>query len=524
MSDPPRDILLDTTTGNGGEAATPAPMGLSHRRLLPPVDPPALVRARANGDGETLSPLDRLEVLCDPGSVHVIRSYATSGRFGAKAKPGDGVVGASGTIAGRPVLVYAEDGRFAGGSLGEAHANTITHVLELAAGARIPVIAFIESAGARMQEGSAALAGYARVFKWEVCLSGKVPQISLITGTSAGGGCYSPALTDFVTMTKSAAMFLTGPKVVEEVTGQHVTAQELGGTRVHEHNGVCHFVADDEIDAACLARSLICYLPQNAWEPPPQSEPKPPPGDNPGAAIPREPGRVYDVRNVARCIVDGGTLLEVSAKWARNMVTAFARIEGRPIGIVANQPRYLGGVIDAAASQKAARFVRTCNAFNVPLLVLVDTPGFLPGTKQEAQGVIRHGAKLLYAFAEATVPKMSLVLRQAYGGGYITMNSEDLGADFTFAWPRAKIGIMGPKQAVGIIHRRQIAEAEDPDAEISRLARLYADEQQVSWAAAREGVIDEIVLPSETRRRVAVALETLAAKTGPCGSRGNIPL
>jgi acetyl-CoA carboxylase carboxyltransferase component len=351
-----------------------------------------------------------------------------------------------------------------------------------------------------------------------------VPQISIVTGTSAGGGCYSPALTDFVVMTERASMFLTGPKVVREVTGEDVSAEELGGSRVHEVNGVCQFVVPSEIDAAVLARQLLSYLPQSAWDPPPRAESQPPLVENPGACVPRESFRIYDVRDVVRGIVDGagffeGAFLEVGRKWARNMVTGFARLEGRPVGIVANQPRYLGGVIDTAAAQKAADFVRTCNAFGIPLVVLVDTPGFMPGTKQESAGVIRHGAKLLHAFAEATVPKVTVVLRQAYGGGYITMNSDQLGADLTFAWPRAKIGIMGPSQAVGIIHRRRIAEAEDPELERGRLAGLYAEEHQVAWAAARDGVIDEIVSPSETRGRLCFALEALSGKRGA----GNVP-
>jgi acetyl-CoA carboxylase carboxyltransferase component len=475
---------------------------------------------REEGD---LSPRERLEVLCDPDSVHVIRSYATSQALGAKAKDGDGVVAASATINGRPVFCFAEDGRFAGGSLGEAHAETIVQSLRLAHDAKVPVIGFIESAGARMQEGTAALNGYARVFKENVRLSGRVPQISIVTGTCAGGGVYSPALTDFVLMAKDAAMFLTGPGVVAEVTGESITAEELGGPRVHESNGVCQFVTPTAVDAAVLARDLISYLPQSAWEAPPKLEAQGPISDNPGACIPREPGRAYDVREVAGCIVDGGTFLEVAPKWARNIVTGFARIDGRSVGIVANQPRYIGGVLDAAAAQKAARFVRTCNSFNVPLVVLVDTPGFMPGSRQESAGIIRHGAKLLHAFAEATVPKITVVIRQAYGGGYITMNSEDLGADLTYAWPRARIGIMGASQAVGIIHRREIQAADDPQQERTRLAELY-EERQFALSAAREGVIDEVILPSETRARLAAALHALASKVGSRGSGGNIPL
>jgi acetyl-CoA carboxylase carboxyltransferase component len=308
------------------------------------------------------------------------------------------------------------------------------------------------------------------------------------------------------------------------VTGEDVSAEKLGGAGVHRRNGVCQFVAPNEVDAALMARDLLSFLPQNAWEPPPTVEGGECGNDNPGAAVPRKTSRTYDVRDVARAIVDGGDFFEVSAKWARNIVTGFARLDGRAVGIVANQPRYLGGVIDASASQKGARFVRTCNLFGVPLIVLVDTPGFMPGTKQESAGVIRHGAKLLHAFAEACVPKVTVVLRQAYGGGYITMNSKDLGADFSYAWPRAAIGIMGAQQAVSIIHRREIAAAEDPQAELERLSGIYAEEHQGAWAAAREGSIDEVVLPAETRERLVGALGALAGKRGASGGARNIPL
>jgi acetyl-CoA carboxylase carboxyltransferase component len=472
----------------------------------------------------TLTPLERLEALCDADSVHVIRSVVRSGRLGPKAKEGDGVVGASATIAGRPVFCFAEDGRFAGGSLGEAHADTIIRVMELAYQARVPVVGFIESAGARMQEGTRALGGYARVFRTNVALSGSVPQISIVTGSSAGGGCYSPALTDFVIMTQQASMFLTGPEVVRQVTGENVGSEELGGTRVHERNGVCQLVAKSELDAALLARELLSYLPQNTWEPPEPAAPIGPPGENPGACVPRKTSKVYDVREVARRMVDGGVLFEIAPKWARNIVTGFARLEGRSVGVVANQPHYLGGVLDSAAAMKGARFVRTCNAYGIPLVVLVDTPGFMPGTKQESAGVIRHGAKLLHAFAEATVPKVTVVLRQAYGGGYITMNSRELGADFVYAWPRAAIGIMGAKSAVSIIHRREIRDSDDPQTTIEAFASEYAAQHQSALAAAREGAIDEVILPAETRDRLSAALDALAAKPGARGGAKNIPL
>jgi acetyl-CoA carboxylase carboxyltransferase component len=473
---------------------------------------------------ERLTPYQRLALLCDDGSLHVIRSAAASRRMGARARAGDGVVGASGRVAGRPVFCYAQDASFAGGSVGEAHADTIVRVLRLAGEARVPVIGFVESGGARMQEGTAALGGYGRVFSANVALSGRVPQISVITGLSAGGGSYSPALTDFVVMTRSAAMFLTGPGVVREVMGEETTVAKLGGPRVHERNGVCHFVAAGDVESVFLLRDLLGYLPQNAWSPVARRAPEAPESDDPGAVVPDDPRRVYDVRDVARGIVDGGSLLECAARWAPNLVTAFARIDGRSVGIVANQPRHLAGVLDADAAQKGSRFVRTCNAFGIPLVVLVDTPGFLPGSKQEGAGVIRHGAKLLHAFAEATVPRLTVVLRKAYGGAYISMNAKDLGAHLTLAWPRAEIGIMGARQAVSVLHRRALADAADPVAAADQLAADYAAEHLGAHAAARDGFVDEVVEPHETRARLAWALETLENRPGGRGHAGNIPL
>jgi len=471
-----------------------------------------------------LTALARLEMLCDRGSLHVIRSVVQSRQLGARAEDGDGVIGASGRIAGRPVFCYAQDGRFLGGSLGEAHAETIVRVCELALQAHTPVVGFVESAGARMQEGASALAAYGRVFRANVALSGRVPQVSVVAGTSAGGGVYSAALTDFVVMTTEASMFLTGPAVVREVTGEDVTAAQLGGTRVQERNGVCQFVAPPGEGASAFVRDLLGYLPQSAWDDPPRGDARPPAPGDPGLVVPREPSRVYDVRQVARRIVDGGALLELAPKWARNIVTAFARIDGRTVGVVANQPRYLGGVIDAAASEKGARFVRTCNAYNVPLVVLVDTPGFMPGVKQETGGIIRRGAKLLFSFIEADVPKITVVLRKAYGGGFITMNSKGLGADFTFAWQDATIGIMGAREAVGIMHRREIAACDEPDAAHDELAERYAADHQHARVAARDGVVDELLKPAETRERLRAALHVLSAKHGPRGRLGNIPL
>jgi acetyl-CoA carboxylase carboxyltransferase component len=458
---------------------------------------------------QRLGPRERLEALCDAGSVQVLRSGVTSTRLGSRAQPGDGVVAATGTVDGRPIACYAQDGSYLGGSLGERHADTIVRVLETARKGRIPVVAFVESGGARMQEGSAALGGYGRVFRETVALGGVVPQISVVSGSSAGGGAYSPALTDLILMTEDASMFLTGPGIVREALGEDVGAEALGGHRVHERNGVCHLVERDETAAAERVRSLLRYLPSAAGEPPPRAVPKDPRTPDPGSAVPIEPRRVYDIRDALDGIVDAESLLELCPRWARNMVTALARIDGRPVGVVANQPRYLGGVIDAVAAEKAARFIGFCNSFGLPLIAVVDTPGFMPGTRQEQAGVIRHGASLLRAFAAARVPKLTVVLRKAYGGAFITMNSRDLGADLVLAWPNAELGIMSARAAVGIVHRRELALADDVDAERTRLADLYAGEHLRASAAAAAGHVDELVEPSETRVRLAWALRTL---------------
>jgi acetyl-CoA carboxylase carboxyltransferase component len=459
-----------------------------------------------------LSPLERLELVCDPRSLELIRTGVSSVAMGERAVEGDGVLGGAGRIDGRPVFCYAQDPGYVGGSLGVQHADTIVRVLELAARARAPVVGFVSSGGARMQEGVAALGGYGRIFRSIVSLSGKVPQVSVVTGLSAGGGAYSPALTDWTVMTGDSSTFLTGPQVVREALGEEVTAQQLGGTRVHERNGVCHFVADGDVEASFLVRDLIGYLPSHRDEPTPWAPARPAPDRDPAASVPLEGRRVYDVRTVISALVDGGELLEVSAGWARNLVTALARIDGRTVGVIANQPRYLGGVLDSASSEKGARFVSKCNAFGIPLLVLVDTPGFMPGTKQEATGVIRLGATLVHAFAESTVPRVTLILRKAFGGAFITMNSKDLGADYVFAWPQAQIGVMGAKPAVGIIHRRALAAAEDPDCERDRLADDYAHEQLRPEVAARGGYVDELIEPRETRARLAWALGTLGGE------------
>ncbi|MDE3134463.1 MAG: methylmalonyl-CoA carboxyltransferase, partial [Acidobacteriota bacterium] len=409
----------------------------------------------------------------------------------------------------RPVFCYAQDNTYVGGSLGEMHADTIVRVMELADRARAPIVGFVGSGGARMQEGVRALGGYGRIFRQTVKLSGKVPQISVISGLSAGGGAYSPALTDWIVMTKDSSMFLTGPAVVKDAMGEDITAAQLGGHKVHEKNGVAHFVAPSDRDAALLARDLLGYLPSHRELELPVVEPRPPGALDPSVHVPENPRQVYDVRSVIAGIADGGDLLEVAPNWARNLVTAFIRIEGRPVGVIANQPRYLGGVLDTASSEKGARFVNQCNDFGVPMLVLVDTPGFLPGSSQEKEGVIRLGATFVNAFAKATVPRVTVILRKAFGGAFITMNSKDLGADYVFAWPQAEIGVMGAKPAVGVIHRRELAAAEDPESVREELAERYAEMHLRPQVAAGTGHIDELIAPEQTRRRVAWALRSL---------------
>jgi acetyl-CoA carboxylase carboxyltransferase component len=375
---------------------------------------------------------------------------------------------------------------------------------------RVPVVAFVSSGGARMQEGTAALAGYGRIFRHTVALSGVVPQISVVSGTSAGGGAYSPALTDLILMTEDAAMFLTGPGVVRDALGEEIDATALGGARVHDRNGVCHLVEPDEASAARRVRELLRYLPSSADAHPPRPDPADPALSDPAAFVPDEPRRAYDIRDALTGFLDGDSLLELSPRWARNAVTALARLDGRPVGIVANQPRFLGGVLDAAGSEKAARFVSLCDSFGLPLIVVVDTPGFMPGSRQERAGVIRQGASLVRAFAAARVPKLTVVVRKSYGGAYITMNSRDLGADLVLAWPGAELGIMSARGAVKVTGRERLRSAHDPDAELARMESEYAREHLLAEAAAASGFVDEIVEPADTRQRLASALDTLA--------------
>jgi acetyl-CoA carboxylase carboxyltransferase component len=452
----------------------------------------------------------RIDGLLDSGSLQLLRTRVKSQALGEGAHEGDGVLTGIGTVDGRPVACYAQDARVSGGSLGEAQADAIVRLLGIARNARMPVVSFLESSGARIQEGVAALAGYARVFKEIVALSRVVPQISIVSGACAGGSAYAPALTDFVIMTGSAAMFLTGPRIVRDICGEEVTTAELGGARVHHANGVCQLVADSDAEAAVQARSLLSYFagaPGAGDFRPDAPEPSPP---DPAASLPSRPSASYDVRAVIRALADSAEFLETDAKWARNLVTGFARIGGHAVGVVANQPKFIGGVIDTHASDKAADFVELCGAFGLPLVVLVDTPGFMPGLRQERDGVIRRGARIVRAFAAARVPRFTVILRKAYGGAYIAMNSVHLGATVAYAWPQAEVGVMDARSAVGLIHRGAIAGSSDPDELLGRLAQEYREEHCAALVAAHRGFVDEVIEPAQTRACLRSALGTFA--------------
>ena len=460
----------------------------------------------------------RIEALCDPGSLRTIRTGITS-RSARRRQEGDGVVVGSATIGGRPVYIYAQDPTYLGGSLGARHAESIVRVLRLAHESGVPAIGLVQSGGARMDEGVASLEGYGHIFRAHVEAAGWIPQISVIYGTSAGGGCYSPALTDVVVMCEGASMFLTGPGVVKEALGEDVSQEQLGGPAVHGANGVAKLIAVDESDAGRQVRELLAYLPQNSSEPPPRLPPGEPGASDPGACVPEEQRRAYDVGAVARAIADSGSELELAPRWAPNMYTALVRIEGRPVGVIANQPKRLAGVIDSPAAEKGAWFVRLCDSFGIPLVVLVDTPGFMPGTREEASGVIRLGAGLVRAFAEASVPKLTVVLRKAFGGAFITMNSRSLGADLVLAWPGAEVGVMAPSQAIGVMHGRALAATSDPSALRAELSAAYAKEHARVSAAAAHGYVDEVIEPAFTRDRIAGALTALGSRRRPRSAR-----
>lgn len=452
------------------------------------------------------SALGRLELLADAGSLDLQRfdDAGATGATAAEREPGDEVLTAALRLDGREVFGFAQDPAFRGGSLTAAHADSIVATLQSAERAGAPVVGFVSSAGARLQEGIAALDGYGRIFSEHVRLAGIVPQVSIVCGPAAGGSAYGPALGDFVMMTPAASMFLTGPSVVRQVTREEVDMTGLGGPAVHGGNGVCHFSPQSVGEAVETTRELIGFLSGGT----PATATDPPHGNGP--AVPLNGRKVYDVRGVIEAIVDRGELLETAPEWAPNVVCGFARVEGRSIGVVANQPRQLAGVLDWQASEKAAGFVNKCSQFGVPLLVLVDTPGFMPGTDQESAGVIRHGASLVRAFSRASVPTVTVVLRKAFGGAFIAMNSKALGAGAYYAWPNAEIGVMGAPQAVAITQRRQIAAAADPDAAAQEFAEQYAERYLRAGFAAGTGLVDAVIEPCDTRECVAGDFAALA--------------
>ncbi len=478
---------------------------------------------------------ERIAQLLDEGSFEELDMFVTHRctNFGQDKKHflGDGVVTGYGTIDGRLVYVFAQDFTVFGGSLSETMAQKICKVMDLAMKMGAPVIGLNDSGGARIQEGINALAGYAEIFERNILASGVVPQISAILGPCAGGAVYSPALTDFTIMTKGISyMFLTGPTVVKTVTGEDVTQEQLGGASVHStKSGVTHFAAEDGEEALRIIRQLLSYIPQNNLEETPLQECNDPidrHADELNTIIPDSAKRSYDMYDVIKAIVDNGEFLEVQRDYAKNIIVGFARMNGQAVGVVANQPKVLAGVLDSNASRKGARFVRFCDAFNIPLVTLVDVPGFLPGTGQEYNGVILHGAKLLYAYGEATVPKVTVTLRKSYGGSHIVMSCKQLRGDMNYAWPTAEIAVMGAEGAVGVLYAKDLKAAEDPAAlkkeKEDEYTKLFANPYQ----AAKYGYIDDVIEPRNTRFRVIRALQMLATKkeTNPAKKHGNIPL
>jgi propionyl-CoA carboxylase beta chain len=492
----------------------------------------AVARRRAEG---RLLARERAERLCDAGSFVELDRYVRhrESNFGMmERRPyGDAVVTGYGTIFGRKVFVFSQDFTVFGGSLSEVFAEKICKVMDLAVKYGCPVIGINDSGGARIQEGVVSLAGYAEIFWRNVQASGVIPQISLVMGPCAGGAVYSPAITDFVFMVEgSSYMFITGPDVVKTVTGEEVSFEELGGAATHAaKSGVAHFVSPDEESCLEDARYLLSFLPQSNRSKPPYVAPTDPVDREDAeldSLIPDNPNKPYDMHDVISRVVDDGEFLEVNERFAENIVCGFARLGGHSVGVVGNQPRSLAGVLDIDASTKAARFVRTCDAFGIPLVTFVDVPGFLPGTAQEWGGIIRHGAKLLYAYAEATVPKLTVITRKAYGGAYDVMSSKHIRADFNFAWPTAEVAVMGPEGAVNIVFRRELEEADDPESRRAELIAEYKERFANPYTAAERGYVDEVIEPRTTRRVLIDALATALTKREPRPERkhGNIPL
>jgi methylmalonyl-CoA carboxyltransferase large subunit len=480
-----------------------------------------------------LTARERLDLLLDDDSFCEAGIFAKhNGKFFGMSDrdlPADGVVTGRGRIGGRLIHLASQDFTVCGGSAGEVHANKIADTMKSSLKTGSPFVFINDSGGARVQEGVGSLSGYARIFHQNVMLSGVAPQISLICGPCAGGAAYSPALTDFIIQTREGLIFITGPAVIQQVTGEQVTAEELGGARAQMNkSGVVHFVAENDVEALRICKRLLSFLPSNNLEDPPRAAPDPDGYYNPALnlAVPTEAKAGYEVRDVITQLLDHADFLEVQSEFARNLVIGFGRIAGRVVGIVANQPSVLAGALDIDASDKGAAFVRFCDAFNIPLATLVDTPGFLPGVGQEYGGIIRHGAKLLFAYSAATVPKITVILRKAYGGGYIAMCAKDLGADCVVAWPSAEIAVMGAEAAVEIVFHRELAAAQDREARRSALIQQYRETFYTPFVAAGCRLVDDIIEPARTRGYLAEALEALSTKRDwrPHKKHGLIPL
>ncbi len=481
-----------------------------------------------------LTAKERIDLLFDKHSFEEIDAFVNSSdtKFGKVTNSyGDGVITGFGKISGRLAFVYSQDFTVKGGSLGASHAAKIAKMQDMALKMGAPIIGLIDSGGARIQEGVASLAGYSAIFRRNVEASGVIPQISVIMGPAAGGAVYSPALTDFVFMTASTSyMFVTGPDVIKQVLNQDVSFEELGGAQVHSRkSGVADFVFEDEENTILGVKRLLSYLPSNNLENPPIVE-----TDDPSDRIeerlreivPDDPNKAYEMRDLIKLIVDKGRFFEISENYAQNIVIGFGRLAGKPIGIIANQPKVLAGTLDIDSSTKAARFIRFCDAFNIPILTLEDVPGFMPGIDQEHAGIIRNGAKLLYAYADSTVPKITVIIRKSYGGAYCVMNSKNLGGDFNFAWPTAEIAVMGPDGAVAILYKKELAESDHPEKLKKELIQQYREEVANPYIADEKGYIDEVIDPADTRRLLIIAFEALQDKhvNTPHRKHGNIPL
>ena len=482
-----------------------------------------------------LTARERLDLLFDPGSFQEIdmfvRHRCKDFGLGDTVVPSEGVITGFGNVNGRKVFAFSQDFTSMGGTLGEYHGKKIIKVMDMALKARVPIVGFNDSGGARIQEGVDSLSSYGEIFFRNSCASGVIPQISAIMGPTAGGAVYSPAMTDWVFMTKkSSYMFITGPDVIKTVTGEVVTSEDLGGAMAHNaKSGVAHFACDTDNEAIEMIKDLLSYLPSNSMEAPPSVSSQ----DDPGRVapkldriIPDNPRQVYDIKKVISAIVDDGIFFEPHQHYAKNMIICFARLNGRVIGIIANQPNFLAGCLDVNASDKATRFIRFCDAFNIPLLTIVDVPGYLPGTSQEWSGIIRHGAKLLWCYSEATVPKITLITRKDYGGAYLAMCSKHLGGDFNVAWPTAEIAVMGADGAANIIHRKEIKEAEDPKAKFAEKIEEYRNLFSNPYIAAARGFVDAVIVPRDSRPTIINALEALSTKreTRPSRRHGNIPM